>query len=134
MGLSGCAASSGLSFGSSVPDVNAKPKSPSSNTVPAAAPAATINCFLVAPPRRPASDAVPENVGCGMATMLGVSPCEGVDWESAAGYWGVDVLNGWGVDVGATDPIGNACVESDAIGARAPTANSNASAISFADS
>lgn len=84
-GLSGCAAGSGLSFGSPEPDDNVTTKSASNKTAPAAAPAATANCFFVAPVRLPASDAVPENVGCGIATMLGDSTDEGDDCEKAAG-------------------------------------------------
>lgn len=61
-GLSGCVPGSGLSVESVELDESAMPKIPSNKTAPPAAPAATINCFFVAAPR-PASDAVPENVG-----------------------------------------------------------------------
>lgn len=112
-GLSGCVAASGLSFGTSELDDKATTKMPINKTAPPAAPAAISNCFLLAPVRLPASEAVPEKVGCGMPTMFCDSlvagfECEsidGLDCESIAGYWIPETPSGCGDDVGAIDGI-----------------------------
>ena len=111
------------------PDKRATTTIASVSTTPADAPAAINSCFFVAEFRRPASDTVPANVGCGMPITLDASLLNAEDCESAGGYDGSGAPSSCCNEVG-----GNEFVDVGAIGTRPAAACSKASAMSLADS